>query len=464
MSTKPNETKPLDPIGERTGNFMCNLISVPQGKTYSDQTGMFPCVSSRGFKYIFVMYDYDSNSILTEPIKNRNENELIRAFNKLHDYLTKHGCKPKFHKLDNECSIALQTALASKKVSFQLAPPYIHRQNAAERAIRTFKEHFLAGLASLDPNFPMHLWDRLLEQATLTLNLLRPARLNPNLSAYSFLNGIFNYMSTPLAPPGIKVEIHQKSNHRPSFGYHSTTGFYIGPALQHYRCYKVYVPTTASERIADTLEFFPARFRMPASSSLDKATQAAQDLIDILKSPQPSTPFLDFGDEQFNALQKLADLFKCSLNPPNKLPRVHPPLLPRVNPPSFPRVTAEASPNIITPDTIQPSSNYKSQHHYNTRLQRKQRKQQHQLNHAISSITALENPVLDKTTGKLLEYRDLIKGENKIVWEKGMPNELGRLAQGVGTRIPHGTDTIKFIKYQDIPKNKNQLTLVLCLK
>ena len=170
MSTKPNETKPLDPIGERTGNFMCNLISVPQGKTYSDQTGMFPCVSSRGFKYIFVMYDYDSNSILTEPIKNRNENELIRAFNKLHDYLTKHGCKPKFHKLDNECSIALQTALASKKVSFQLAPPYIHRQNAAERAIRTFKEHFLAGLASLDPNFPMHLWDRLLEQATLTLN------------------------------------------------------------------------------------------------------------------------------------------------------------------------------------------------------------------------------------------------------------------------------------------------------
>ena len=261
-------------------------------------------------------------------------------------------------------------------------------------------------------------------------------------------------MSTPLAPPGIKVEIHQKSNHRPSFGYHSTTGFYIGPALQHYRCYKVYVPTTASERIADTLEFFPARFRMPASSSLDKATQAAQDLIDILKSPQPSTPFLDFGDEQFNALQKLADLFKCSLNSPNKLPRVHPPLLPRVNPPSFPRVTAKASPNIITPDTIQPSSNYKSQHHYNTRLQRKQRKQQHQLNHAISSITALANPVLDKTTGKLLEYRDLIKGKDKIIWEKGMSNELGRLAQGVGTRMPHGTDTIKFIKFHDVPKNK----------
>ena len=72
MSTKPNNiNSPLDPVGERTGNFMCNVIELPTGNTFSDQTGKFPCISSRGFKYIFVMYDYDSNSILSEPIKNR---------------------------------------------------------------------------------------------------------------------------------------------------------------------------------------------------------------------------------------------------------------------------------------------------------------------------------------------------------------------------------------------------------
>ena len=31
---------------------------------YSDQTGTFPYLSSRGFRYIMIMYDYDMNAIL----------------------------------------------------------------------------------------------------------------------------------------------------------------------------------------------------------------------------------------------------------------------------------------------------------------------------------------------------------------------------------------------------------------
>jgi hypothetical protein len=38
-----------------------------------------------------------------------------------------------------------------------LVPPHCHRRNAAERAIRTFKKHFVARLSSVDPSFPMHL-------------------------------------------------------------------------------------------------------------------------------------------------------------------------------------------------------------------------------------------------------------------------------------------------------------------
>jgi hypothetical protein len=49
-------------------------------------------------------------------------------------------------------------------VKYQLVPPHCHRHNATQRAIRTFKEHFVAGLASADPDFPLHLWDRLLPQ------------------------------------------------------------------------------------------------------------------------------------------------------------------------------------------------------------------------------------------------------------------------------------------------------------
>jgi hypothetical protein len=134
------------------------------------------------------VYDYDSTAILAEPIKIRSEREILRAYSKLHQHLPDRGLKPQIQKLDNECSAALKQFLRKDNVEFQLVPPYNHRQNAAEQAIGIWKDHFVAGLASLDPTFPMHLWCRLIEQCTQTLNLMRPSRINPRLSAEAQLN------------------------------------------------------------------------------------------------------------------------------------------------------------------------------------------------------------------------------------------------------------------------------------
>ena len=87
-------------------------------------------------------------------------------------------------------------------------PPHSHRRNLAERAIQTWKNHFKAGLASTNPHFPLTKWDRLIPQANITLNLLRTSRVNPALSAYAYVFGNFNFMATPLAPPGTKVVVH----------------------------------------------------------------------------------------------------------------------------------------------------------------------------------------------------------------------------------------------------------------
>jgi hypothetical protein len=57
-------------------------------------------------------------------------------------------------------------------ITFQLVPPYSHRRNSAEGAIRSFKDHLIAGLCSTEKSFPMHLWDRILPQAVITLNML----------------------------------------------------------------------------------------------------------------------------------------------------------------------------------------------------------------------------------------------------------------------------------------------------
>jgi hypothetical protein len=57
--------------------------------------------------------------------------------------------------------------MTNEGVDFQLVPPHIHYRNAAERAIHTFKNHFIAGLCSTNKDFPLHLWDRLLPQAII---------------------------------------------------------------------------------------------------------------------------------------------------------------------------------------------------------------------------------------------------------------------------------------------------------
>jgi hypothetical protein len=116
-----------------------------------------------------IVYSYDSNAILTdELLSSRTENELLRAYTVIHTKLTERGLKPTLQRLDNEAPGKLKQFMASNGVFYQLVPPHIHRRNLAERAIGTWKDHFIAGLSSLDPQFPMHLWCRLIDQATTT--------------------------------------------------------------------------------------------------------------------------------------------------------------------------------------------------------------------------------------------------------------------------------------------------------
>jgi hypothetical protein len=88
-----------------------------------------------------------------------------QAYDHIHQELTSKGFKPKLQTLDNEASAALTTFSLPMTWISTCAPPHCHHQNAAERAIRTFKEHFVEVLSSVDPNFTLHLWDRLLPQA-----------------------------------------------------------------------------------------------------------------------------------------------------------------------------------------------------------------------------------------------------------------------------------------------------------
>jgi hypothetical protein len=83
--------------------------------------------------------------------------------------------------------------------------------------------------------------------------------------------------------------------------------------MHHYRCQNVYISTTASERIVDTLEFFPNNYQMPQLSSTDRLLMSAKYMTDALQNPHPEVPFASVGDETIVALTDLAAIFKLKL-------------------------------------------------------------------------------------------------------------------------------------------------------
>jgi hypothetical protein len=110
-------------------------------------------------------------------MKAKYASEWLKYYGDIHQELTARGFKPNIQTLERESSAALKRYFTENDVEFQLVPPHCQRRNVTERAIRTFKEHFIACLASVDPDLPVHLLDRLLPQAEMMLNLIHTSRL-----------------------------------------------------------------------------------------------------------------------------------------------------------------------------------------------------------------------------------------------------------------------------------------------
>jgi hypothetical protein len=159
-------------------------------------------------------------------------------------------------KLDNEASKLLKTYLHQQDITFQLVPPYSHKRNSAERAIRYFKDHLIAGLCLTDKSFPMNLWDILLPEAVIALNMLRTSRTNPKLSAATHISGQYDFNRAPMAPPGTRIIAHETPNRRHTWAPYGQDGWYFGPALEHDRCYTVYIIKVGETELWKQLIFF----------------------------------------------------------------------------------------------------------------------------------------------------------------------------------------------------------------
>ena len=250
---------------------------------YSDQTGKFPVRARSGNCYIMVMVHNDSNYTLVQPMKNRSDGEMIRAYKILLKRVQRAGLETKRHVLDNECSQALKE-LIRDTCKLELVPPGCHRRNVAEVSIKAFKQHFLSILAGLPDDFRWSLWDRLLPQAETTLNLLRQSHATPTVSAYAHLYGNFDYNRMPLAPMGCPCHVHVKSGDRKTWDFHSQKGHYLFTSGDHYRTHNAFINATKAERLSDTVEFQHRRITRPRVSHADHVIRALADFVHAIKS------------------------------------------------------------------------------------------------------------------------------------------------------------------------------------
>ena len=252
--------------------------------------------------------------------------------------------------------------------------------------------------------------------------------------------------------------------------------------------------------------FFPHDFPVPSRSFTSAATTAVRALSKALLHPTP-TLFATLGDDQFAAIQTLSRIFShVTASPPTapalKAAQLSPavvfqpdcpepsPRMPKLAPTALPpRVTIVPSahipnnpqpkpvsitsvrtctrgltpaptPAIIEPDRDDPvlQSRYRLQprphpYPYNRWQDVTQPRYVAALGHLLHQEEEA-NDVIDPDSGQALKYWHLIRGPIGDTWIKALAKNLGRLAQGVGTRMPTGTNTVFIVAKSAIPHGR----------
>ena len=233
------------------------------------------------------------------------------------------------------------------ETDFQLLPPDVHRRNAAECAIRTFKAHFLAILSGYDSDFPRSLWDTLLPQTKLTLNLLSQATLAPDMSELEYYNGPIDYDTTQFSHIGCKFAIHKKPGTRKSWDFRASDGFSISLALNHYHCHKVVDTTTKAVHVSNTVKFYHSYLTQPRVTPEDCIIHALHFLLCAIIDATAN-----LHTERLEYLTRIYDIFlprPLQPIPPYSTPQQNTQPDPRENPPASPRVIYQQPPTTAPP-------------------------------------------------------------------------------------------------------------------
>ena len=169
--------------------------------------------------------------------------------------------------IDNPIVPWRHTAANTYKIQANPAPiAFLHAAAgfpAKETWLHVVEANFYSSLSGISPpRVRRHLTE---------LNILHPSRINPKISAYTQIHGVFGFNKTPLAPNGCKVVVHDRIDNRGTWSEYGTRGFYIRVALQHIETTSVtcqqrvpHVPATQSNsfpKAVPSRRYPPTAFR-----------------------------------------------------------------------------------------------------------------------------------------------------------------------------------------------------------
>ena len=167
QTTTPTVGPPIEPSWELHIHIE-NMI-----KPYTDDTGRFPILPLSGNQCLMISYQYDYNVTLVSSFKLLKDSHRLLAYNKITTQLKQQNQIVDLQILDNEASADYKRTMWDIwKVDYQLSPPNLHLQNSSKRSIFTFKAYFLSTLAGIAEDSPQNMWDILISQTKMTLNLL----------------------------------------------------------------------------------------------------------------------------------------------------------------------------------------------------------------------------------------------------------------------------------------------------
>ena len=159
--------------------------------------------------------------------------------------------------------------------------------------------------------------------------------------------------------------IHEKISTRSTWAPHGVEVWYLDPAMEHYKCYRVCAAKTRGERITDTIQFSPNKFSMPGSSTTDRVIEVAGELTDEIKNFKHPGLIQQVVNSKLAALHKLAEIFNIETQPAQTTPPVVKETIISTKSGPAPRVKLIVtktipSPRVITPGITQPSKKINS--------------------------------------------------------------------------------------------------------